>query len=158
MKRLALLCAFALALCTTAACARSAGSCPLNAVKQPTEPLTIATKGGQLQFCVAVARTSEEQARGLMFRDRLAPREGMIFPLDEPRVASFWMKNTVIPLDIIFVRGDGTISNIAAQTVPYSLEPVLSDEPVATVLELAGGQAAALGIAEDDKVVWTGKR
>jgi uncharacterized membrane protein (UPF0127 family) len=64
------------------------------------------------------------------------------------------MKNTLIPLDIIFVRADGSIARIAAETVPYSLAPVDSGEPVAAVLEIAGGRARELGISEDDKVDW----
>lgn len=120
-------------------------------------PLTIKTASTSHKFRIEVARTEAEQARGLMFRNHLAPDEGMIFPMNPPRMASFWMKNTVIPLDMIFVRADGTIARIAAETVPYSLAPVSSGEPVAAVLEIAGGRAAELGIAEDDKVVWTDK-
>ena len=90
-----------------------------------------------------------------MFRDHLSGDQGMIFPMDPPRVASFWMKNTVIPLDMIFIRSDGTIAKIAADTVPYSLDPVSSEEPIAAVLEIAGGRAAQLGLQPDDKVVWT---
>lgn len=122
-----------------------------------TIPLTITSANGTHKFNVEVARTETEQERGLMFRESLPADGGMIFPMKPPRIASFWMKNTVIPLDMIFIRADGTIARIAADTVPYSLEPVDSGEPVAAVLELAGGKSAALGIAEDDKVVWTGK-
>jgi uncharacterized membrane protein (UPF0127 family) len=105
-------------------------------------------------FQVEVARSESEQARGLMFRGALAADAGMIFPMSPPRPASFWMKNTIIPLDMIFVRPDGTIARIAAETVPYSLEPVDSGEPVSAVLEIAGGRAAELGISEGDKVHW----
>jgi uncharacterized protein len=90
----------------------------------------------------------------LMFRDHLDADAGMIFPMDPPRVASFWMKNTLIPLDMIFIRADGTIARIAADTVPYSLNPVTSGEPVAAVLEIRGGRAGELGISEDNTVVW----
>ncbi len=120
--------------------------------------LTIESQGKRHAFKVEVARTAEEQSRGLMFRERLAPDRGMIFPLNPPRYASFWMKNTLIPLDMIFVRADGTIANIAENTVPHSLTPVASDEPVAAVLEIPGGRSAELGIRPDDKVVWTDKR
>ena len=120
-------------------------------------PLTIKTSTAVRKFRVEVARTEDEQARGLMFRQSLAEDGGMIFPMSPPRFASFWMKNTVIPLDMIFIRGDGTIARIASDTIPYSLEPVDSGEPVAPVLELAGGKAAALGIAEDDVVTWEDK-
>lgn len=118
-------------------------------------PLEVRTASGRAhKFRVEVARTEAEQARGLMFRDSMPPDAGMIFPMAPPRYASFWMKNTVIPLDMIFVREDGSIARIAAETVPYSLDPVESGEPVAAVLEIAGGRAAELGIAEGDKVTW----
>ncbi len=120
-------------------------------------PLSIASANGRHDFKVEVARTPEQQERGLMFRSNLAPDAGMIFPMEPPRSASFWMKNTVIPLDLIFIRPDGSIARIAADAVPYSLSPIDSGEPVSAVLEIAGGRAAALGIAEDDKVTWTGK-
>lgn len=116
--------------------------------------LTVDSDHGAHRFIVEVARSPEEQARGLMFRQSLAPDRGMLFPNDPPRFASFWMKNTLIPLDIIFIRPDGTISSIAANTVPLSLEPVASQEPVAAVLEIAGGRAAELGIAPGDRVRW----
>lgn len=119
-----------------------------------TVPLTITAAGKDLTFNVEVARTADEQARGLKFRTALPPFGGMLFPLSPPREASFWMRDTVIPLDMIFIRQDGTIARIAADTVPYSLEYESSGEPVAAVLELAGGQAAALAIKEDDKVTW----
>lgn len=108
-------------------------------------------------FTVEAARTSVEQAKGLMFRTELADNAGMIFPFPEPRIASFWMKNTVMPLDIIFVRADGTIESIAANTVPYSTTPVVAGAPVVAVLELRGGLAAELGIVAGDKVHWATK-
>ncbi len=108
-------------------------------------------------FNVEVAATSAQQARGLMFRTALADNAGMIFPFPEPRFASFWMKNTVIPLDIIFIRADGTIESIADNTIPYSTIPVESGEPVVAVLELRGGLAAELGIAAGDTVKWAAK-
>jgi uncharacterized membrane protein (UPF0127 family) len=104
-------------------------------------------------FTVEVAATEAQQARGLMFRSSLAPDAGMIFPMRPPRMASFWMKNTFISLDIIFVRANGSIARIAANTQPFSLDPIESGEPVAAVLEIAGGRAAALGIREGDRVV-----
>jgi hypothetical protein len=89
-----------------------------------------------------------------MFRQVVEPNKGMIFPQPRPQPASFWMKNTLIPLDIIFIRDDGTIARIEANTVPLSEDPVPSGEPIVLVLELAGGRAAELGIAEGDKVEW----
>ncbi|MFN3620040.1 DUF192 domain-containing protein [Sphingorhabdus sp.] len=108
-------------------------------------------------FTVEVARTTAQQAKGLMFRTELPDNAGMIFPFPEPRIASFWMKNTVISLDIIFVRANGTIESIADNTVPYSTVPVASGEPVTAVLELRGGLAAEMGIAAGDNVVWSAK-
>jgi uncharacterized protein len=117
-------------------------------------PLDIKTADGKLvKLRVEVAVTPEEQARGLMFREKLADDAGMLFPYNMPQAVSFWMKNTVIPLDMIFIRKDGTIARIAAETEPYSLEKVASGEPITAVLEIAGGRAAALGIAEDDLVI-----
>jgi len=116
--------------------------------------LTIASNGKKNPFTVEVARSTEEQAQGLMYRSSLAADRGMIFPFDTPRQASFWMKNTLIPLDMIFIRADGSIANIEANTVPLSLQPVYSGGDVAAVLEIAGGRSAELGITAGDKVDW----
>lgn len=120
--------------------------------------LQIQTDTATHPFTVEVARTPDEQARGLMFRESLAPNVGMLFPFSEPRPASFWMKNTLIPLDMIFVRSDGTIARIAVNTTPLSLAPVGVGEPVAAVLEIAGGRSVELGIDEGDRVSWPGGR
>ncbi len=91
-----------------------------------------------------------------MNRQTLAPDRGMIFPYNPPVAASFWMKNTLIPLDMIFIRADGTVARIEANTAPLSLDPVVAGEPVAAVLELAGGRAAELGITAGARVSWPG--
>ena len=136
----------------------SATSAPQAVEKSPAGleqvPLTIQTSTGKHQFTVEVARTAEQQAQGLMFRQSLAPDRGMIFPYDPPTDASFWMKNTLIPLDMVFVRPNGTVGRVAENTVPMSLDPVPSLEPVSAVLEIAGGRAAELRIKEGDKVSW----
>lgn len=157
--RLRLLGAFGAAVFALAGCApTSAGSPPaLDAQAAATVPLTIHTARGKIGYAVEVAATMQEQARGLMYRTSLPDRGGMIFPMTPPREASFWMKNTYIPLDIIFIRADGTIARIAANAVPEDLTPVKSGEPVAAVLEIAGGAAAANGIAEGDRVEWKKK-
>ena len=89
-----------------------------------------------------------------MHRTSLAPDRGMLFPFARPKFASFWMKNTFIPLDIIFIRSDGSIDRIAENTIPESPEPVVSGGEVAAVLELAGGTAARLGIDESAIIRW----
>lgn len=117
-------------------------------------PLTVRSDGRRHNFVVEVARTPEEQAQGLMHRQAMEPNRGMLFPYDPPQPASFWMKNTSIPLDIIFIRPDGTIGRIARNTEPMSLDPIPSLEPVSAVLEIAGGRAAELGIEPGDTVSW----
>lgn len=117
-------------------------------------PLTITTSGGTHRFRVEVARSPQEQARGLMFRTEMEPDEGMLFPYDQPRVLSFWMRNTVIPLDLIFIDAERRIINIAENAVPYSEESILSDAPAVAVLELNGGRARELGIVAGNKVEW----
>ena len=117
-------------------------------------PLTVTGTSGTHRFAVELADTPEAQRRGLMFRTELPDDAGMIFPYDGTTAQSFWMKNTPLPLDIIFIGPDGRISNIAAMTEPYSLESVYSVGPVLGVLELRGGLAAELGIEPGDKVDW----
>lgn len=142
-----------LLLAATSACQASEAN-GVSAAQQATVPVEVRTKKGKIAFNVEVARTPEEQSRGLMFRQSLPEFGGMIFPLVPPRVASFWMKDTVIPLDLIFIRSDGSIARIAANAIPYDLTPITSGEPVVAVLEIAGGRAEALGIAENDRVIW----
>lgn len=117
-------------------------------------PLTISQNGKSHTFRVEVARTMEEQQKGLMFRTAMGPDEGMLFPSERPEMRSFWMKNTVIPLDIVFIGPDHLISNIAANAVPYSLEPIPSSGAAIAVLELNGGRAAQLGITPGARVSW----
>jgi uncharacterized protein len=119
-------------------------------------PLEIRSATGTHRFTVEVARTPDQQAQGLMFRTSLAADEGMIFPFARPQVASFWMRNTLIPLDMIFIRADGTIARIAANTIPHNEESVTSGEPVVAVLEIRGGRSAELGLSEGDRVTWQG--
>lgn len=117
-------------------------------------PLTINHDGREHRFRVEVARTDAEQAQGLMFRTEMGPDEGMLFPSEFPQPRSFWMKNTVIPLDLIFIGPDGLITNIIANATPYSLDPLRSAGPVIAVLELNGGRAAELGITPGAHVAW----
>lgn len=151
----AMLAALILAAATPLASCAAAGESPGAARADGLVEIAIATtRNGTRSFLVEMARTDAEQQRGLMFRTELAPDRGMLFPYDPPRPASFWMRNTYIPLDMIFVRPDGTIARIAENTVPESLDPVGVGEPVSAVLEIAGGNAAAQGISEGDRVTW----
>jgi len=117
-----------------------------------TEPLTIHSANGAHRFTVEIARTPDQQEIGLMFRRSLPPDRGMIFPYDPPFPASFWMKNTLIPLDMIFIAADGTVKHVHANAVPLSTDAVPSRFPVRAVLEINGGSAALLGIKPGDKV------
>jgi uncharacterized membrane protein (UPF0127 family) len=119
----------------------------------PQMAVTIHAAGGDRVINAQVAATPEQQERGLMFRRSLAPDEGMIFPYDPPASVSFWMHNTLIPLDMIFIRADGTIARI---TTAKALDdtPIPAGEPVAAVLEIGAGRAAELGIREGDRTDW----
>ena len=116
-------------------------------------PLTIHSRTGVHSFRVQIAATAQQQEHGLMFYRSLGADRGMIFPYDPPQPVSFWMKNTLIPLDMLFIRADGTIARIVtAKALDES--PVPAGEAVAAVLELRGGRAAELGIREGDRVDW----
>jgi len=116
-------------------------------------PLTIRSATGTHHFTVQVAATPEQHEHGLMFYKSLGADQGMIFPYDPPQDISFWMKNTLIPLDIIFIRVDGTIARIT-RAKALDETPLPAGEPVAGVLEIRGGRAAELGIKPGDKVEW----
>lgn len=117
-------------------------------------PLTIVSGSKTHRFTVEVARSFEQQQTGMMNRNSLAPDRGMIFPYDQPRTVAFWMENTLIPLDIIFIAPGGKILRIEANAVPLSRDLVRSGGDVEAVLELAGGRAAELGIKDGDAVSW----
>jgi uncharacterized membrane protein (UPF0127 family) len=118
----------------------------------PQSPLTFDTGEAYYHFTVEVADSDYERQRGLMFRTEVPPNGGMFFDFETEFERNFWMKNTLIPLDMIFIRDDGTIHRIAANTVPLSLAPVSSFGHVRVVLELAGGRAAELGLQAGDIV------
>jgi uncharacterized protein len=120
---------------------------------QQLQQLEIVSKNGTHVFGVEMALTPEEQARGLMFRRELPEKQGMLFDFKREQPTSFWMKNTYIPLDMIFIRADGRILNIAENTVPLSEALVSSTGPVRAVLEVIAGTTKKLGIAAGDRVV-----
>jgi len=119
----------------------------------PTEPLAIVTSSGRHEFAVEVADDRRERAIGLMFRTSIGADQGMLFDYPEVKEVSMWMRNTYIPLDMLFIRADGTIANVAHDTTPLSLESISSDGAVRGVLELAAGTAARLDIQAGDKVI-----
>ena len=125
-------------------------------------PVTVTTAKGRHCFLAERAVTAEEQQRGLMYRTDLDKDFAMLFwpyPAGgEPRVASFWMHNTPTSLDIVFIRTDGTVANIAENTIPFSDDPVPSEGPVGAVLEIVGGRSAELGLQPGDKITWPADR
>jgi uncharacterized membrane protein (UPF0127 family) len=114
--------------------------------------LVIAAGGRDLKFEVELATNDAERARGLMYRKQLGPYEGMLFDFYQEMPVSFWMKNTLIPLDMVFIAADGTVKHVHANAVPLSTETVPSRFPVRAVLEINGGSAALLGIKPGDTV------
>lgn len=114
--------------------------------------LVIVTASREITFEVEMATTDSERAHGLMFRKQLGAHEGMLFDFFREMPVSFWMKNTLIPLDMVFIAGDGTIKHVHANAVPMSTDTIPSRYPVRAVLEINGGSAALLGIKPGDKV------
>ena len=113
-------------------------------------PLTVVSKDSKHVFQIERAITLDQQARGMMFRESMDPDSGMLFEFDEPKIATIWMKNTPLPLDIIFVRSNGKILKIEHMAQPYKLRSASSEAIVAAVLELQGGRSKELGIMPGD--------
>lgn len=118
----------------------------------PTTTVVIDTGHGPHAFQVEVAADEASRARGLMFRKSLGPDAGMLFDFHNAQMVGFWMRNTLIPLDMIFIRQNGTISSVAEKAVPMSEVTIPSAEPIRAVLEINGGRAQALGIEPDETV------
>lgn len=114
--------------------------------------LEIATKTGVHAFSVEIADTEPEREKGLMFRKELPEGHGMLFDFQREQEVGFWMQNTYISLDMIFIRGDGRILRIAENTEPLSTRIVPSQGPVRAVLEVIAGTARKYGIAPGDRV------
>ncbi len=119
----------------------------------PQETVQVVTRKGPVTFHVMVAQTEAQREMGLMFRRDMAADQGMIFDFPDVAQRAFWMRNTLLPLDILFIDPDGRILNIAAQAVPMDETPLPSDGPARTVLEINGGLAAKLGIRPGDQVL-----
>ena len=121
--------------------------------KFPASELTIVSATGSHRFKVELAETPAQMTQGLMFRTSLAPDAGMLFDYKQPTAATMWMRNTLIPLDMLFVDAQGRIVNIHQRAVPQSLDIIAATAPVRAVIELNGGTAARLGIEPGDQVV-----
>ncbi len=123
------------------------------AVPAGFEALEVITPKGTTKFAVEIADNEAEREKGLMFRKSMAPDRGMLFDFHKPQPVAFWMRNTLIPLDIIYIQADGTILSIARNATPMSETPLPSGGPILGVLELAGGRAGEIGAMPGDKVV-----
>ena len=122
-------------------------------LKQNLETLKIATQNGSVNLNIEVMKTPEEQAQGLMFRQSMPDDQGMLFDFGIERPISMWMKNTYIPLDMVFVTADGKIHRIEENTEPLSERMVFSGIPILAVLELKAGASRRLGIKAGDRLV-----
>ena len=115
------------------------------------EPLVAVTSRGEVPFRIEIADEPGERAMGLMFREDLADDQGMLFVFEQTQPAGFWMKNTPLPLDLLFISSDGTVRDIL-QGVPFSEAVIAAEEPVRFVLELKAGTAAKAGVSVGDKL------
>lgn len=118
-------------------------------------PITITTAHGpSVVLDVEIAQTNTTRERGLMNRTALPARTGMLFVFDSVDTPKFWMKNTLIPLDMIFIGADGVIKGIHSRAIPHDETPIPSPEPILAVLEINGGEAETLGFSTGDKVIY----
>ena len=116
--------------------------------------LVVASRHACYRFDIYLALSNEQRARGLMFVRDMPIMTGMLFVYEREQIVSMWMKNTYLPLDMVFARADGTVASVARRTEPLSLRSVASTEPVKYVLELNSGTARRLHIDEDSLLVW----
>lgn len=129
------------------------GNPPIESLTRfPQAQLGIETADGRVDFQIWLADTPLRQQQGLMFVSDLAANQGMLFVNDPPRAASFWMKNTYIPLDLLFIDSRGQIIQIFENATPLSLRPIGLSTPVRAVLEIRGGESARRGIRRGAKV------
>jgi len=159
VARLTVALALAAGVALVPACKNSGGPRPATGLA-PADALTasvvVDTGERQLTFRVELARTPEERERGLMYRDKLAADAGMLFIFERPAPQTFWMKNTLIPLDMIFIGADRTIVGIVENAEPLTLTPRGVPEPSQFVLEIGGGLSARLGIRAGQHVLFRG--
>jgi len=125
---------------------------PLAACAAGDDRAVLHTSTGDHEFTVEIAETAAERNQGLMFRQELADNAGMLFDFQEDRPTSFWMRNTFIPLDMIFIGSDGIVRNIHENAIPHDPTGIPSDGPVRFVLEIAGGRAREIGLMPGDRL------
>ena len=124
----------------------------LSACSSAEDRLTLHTAKGAFSFSVEIADDSAEREKGLMFRDHLAADAGMLFDYGQEQMASFWMQNTLIPLDMIFIGADGVVKNIHVNARPLDTTSIPSKFPIRFVLEIPGGRSTEIGLAVGDRV------
>lgn len=127
-------------------------SSPVLADSCSDSTLEVRHNGVQAQFSVELAVSASEQAQGLMHRESMGAFAGMLFVYDRPRSVSFWMKNTILPLDMLFIDGTGTVRRIVANATPFSTTPIPGGEGIQFVLEINGGTARMLGFSEGAQI------
>jgi uncharacterized protein len=114
------------------------------------------TETGEHSFDIEVMTTNGERAKGLMFRRSLPAKSGMLFVYDRPQAATMWMKNTYIPLDMVFIAEGGEVHRIEANTEPFSTALISSEGDIIAVLELNAGEAARIGLKRGDRAIYPG--
>jgi uncharacterized protein len=129
---------------------------PASGFATGTGTLVIKTASGDHNFNIEVATTQQEQALGLMFRRSLPENAGMLFLYDPPQPAAMWMKNTLIPLDMVFIAPDGRVLRIESNAEPLSTTVIPSEGDISAVLELNGGEADKIGLRRGDRVIYPG--
>lgn len=119
----------------------------------PRDELQVVTDSGTYRFRVWIAADDRSRERGLMFVRKLPADEGMLFLFERPQFAAFWMKDTYLSLDLVFIRADGVVVNVAEHARPLTLDPIPSAAPVKAVLELLAGTSARIGLAPGSRVL-----
>jgi uncharacterized membrane protein (UPF0127 family) len=129
---------------------------PAGALAGEKGTIVFKTETGEHSFDIEVMTTGGERAKGLMFRRSLPEKSGMLFVYDRPQAASMWMKNTYIPLDMVFIAEGGTVHRIEANTEPFSTALISSEGDIIAVLELHAGEAARIGLKRGDRAIYPG--
>lgn len=152
----AVLACVALALAVACTADEPVYEVPLHLAGLPMSEVAVETESGTHNFRVWIAADPVSRANGLMLVREMPPDHGMLFLFEQTQYTSFWMKDTALPLDLVFIGADGRVVNIAYGTRPFSEDPIYSAAPVIAVLEVLAGTAARIGLAEGDRISWPG--